>query len=271
MTNFKKVIITLTIILIILALIFAFYDLQISKLLVNRNSGWANFLECYGMIPGLIVILSGIFINYSSISKKSDAWSYIKKVIFFLAIAGLLCYLMDVLLSNLVTEEFFNHSLITFLVISFCISLIILIILQIKEPIQNKILIHYSNTVIGVAIFGYVFCIQVVKYFWGRIRFRELNLTFSNFTPWYLPQGITGFDSFPSGHAAMGFMLLPLIVLFSNKNSLLRKIVIGLILIWGIVLALSRVIIGAHFASDVLFGSAAIIFWYFYFERKENS
>ena len=86
------------------------------------------------------------------------------------------------------------------------------------QSVKNEILIKYSNVVVAVALFGYVICIQVVKYFWGRVRFRELDAAFLQFTPWYLPQGITGSDSFPSGHAAMGWMLLPLLILLANKK-----------------------------------------------------
>jgi membrane-associated phospholipid phosphatase len=104
-----------------------------------------------------------------------------------------------------------------------------------------------------------VFCIQGVKYFWGRVRFRELDAAFSQFTPWYLPQGFTGFDSFPSGHAAMGWMLLPLMILIIEQKKWLKFSAIVIIIVYAIILALSRIVIGAHFASDVLFGSFFII------------
>ena len=105
---------------IILAVIFGIYDLDISKQIVNQNSGWAKFLENYGMIPGLFIILSGIYIYYSFIKTKSDVWSYIQKVVFFLVSSGLIFYLFDILLSDIVSDHF-----ILFLIISFSISIII--------------------------------------------------------------------------------------------------------------------------------------------------
>ena len=40
---------------------------------------------------------------------------------------------------------------------------------------------------------------------------------------------------------------------------------------WSMVLALSRVIIGAHYASDVLFGSFFMIFTFlFFYKRNED-
>ena len=188
---------------IILAVIFGIYDLDISKTIVNQNSGWARFLENYGMIPGLLIFLSGIYIYYSFIKSKSDVWSYFRKVFFYVASSGLIFYLFNIILKNSVSRNFVTDHLIIFLIVSFVISLIIIIVLHKRKPVQSVIAIKYAKVVLGMALFGYLIFIQGVKYSWGRVRFRELDAAFSQFTPWYLPQGITGHDSFPSGHAAM--------------------------------------------------------------------
>lgn len=253
----------LVLIWIILAVIFGIYDLEISKQLVNQNSDWAKFLEDYGMIPGLFVILSGIFIYYSNIKARSDVWSYVQKVVFFLVSTGLTYYLFEILLYNIPSDR-----LIFFLVISFAINLIIFLVVQKRNAVSSSNLIKYSSVVIGIALWGYVFGIQLVKYLWGRVRFRQLDAAFSQFTPWYLPQGITGFDSFPSGHAAMGFILLTLIILLKNKKEWIKSLVFIVIIIWAVTLAFSRVVIGAHFASDVLFGSFFIIITFLVFSIK---
>ncbi|HEY6625483.1 MAG TPA: phosphatase PAP2 family protein [Ignavibacteriaceae bacterium] len=251
MRQFKINIILLLLVWIILAVIFGGNDLEISKYIVNQNSGWAKFLQNYGMIPGLLVILSGIFIYYSFIKSKSDVWSYTQKVVFFLVSSGLIFHLLDQLLGSIAT----NH-------------LIIFIVLHLKNQVESIIAIRYAKVVVAVALFGYVICIQGIKYFWGRFRFRELDAAFSQFTPWYLPQGITGSDSFPSGHAAMGWILLTLLILLSNKKEWVKNLVFIIIFIWGVILASSRVVIGAHYASDVLFGSFFIIITFVYFSKK---
>lgn len=248
---------------IILSVIFGIFDLEISKNVVNQNSIWAKFLENYGMIPGIFVLLSGVYLYYSFIKIKSDAWSYIQKVVFFLVSSGLIFHLSEIIIGNFVT-----NNLIIFLVISFAISLIVIIALHFKSQVQNILAVRYAKVVVGVALFGYVILIQGIKYFWGRVRFRELDAAFSQFTPWYLPQGITGFDSFPSGHAAMGWMLLPLLILLSTKKEWIKNLSFVLIFIWGVILASSRVVIGAHYASDVLFGSYFIIIAFLLYHRK---
>jgi membrane-associated phospholipid phosphatase len=154
--------------------------------------------------------------------------------------------------------------------ISFFISIIIFIVLHKANQVQSAIAIRYAKVVVAVALFGYVVFIQGVKYFWGRVRFRELDAVFSQFTPWYLPQGITGSDSFPSGHAAMGWMLLALLILLANKDQWIKYSAIVIIFLWGVVLALSRVVIGAHYASDILFGSFFIIITFILFNNYKS-
>ena len=266
----NKFAVGLLLIWIILATILGIYDLDISKSIVNQNSGWAKFLENYGMIPGLIIILSGVYIYYSFIKSKSDVWSYIKRVVFFLVSSGLIFHLFDIILSNSISDDFVTDHLITFLIISFSISILIFIVLHKREQVQSAIAIRYAKVVVGMVLFGYVIFIQGVKYFWGRVRFRDLDAAFSQFTPWYLLQGITGSDSFPSGHAAMGWMLLALLILLSNKNEWVKNLAFVLIFIWAVVLALSRVVIGAHFASDVLFGSFFIIMTFILYNKNSK-
>jgi membrane-associated phospholipid phosphatase len=253
----------LVLVWIIFAVIFGIYDLDISKQIINQDSGWAKFLENYGMIPGLFVIISGIYIYYSFIKTKSDVWSYIQKIVFFLVSSGLIYYLFDILLGDVVTIH-----LIIFSIISFSISIIIFIVLHKANQVQSVIAIKYAKVIVGMALFGYVIFIQGVKYFWGRVRFRELDAAFSQFTPWYLPQGITGSDSFPSGHAAMGWMLLALLILLTSKKLWVKYSALVIIFLWGVTLALSRVVIGAHYASDVLFGSFFIITTFLFFYKK---
>ena len=250
---------------LILAVVFGIYDFDISKLIVNQNSEWAKFLQDYGMIPGLLVILSGIYIFYSAIKTNTDVWSTVKKVTFFLVSNGLIFHLFDILFEDAASINF-----LTFLIISFSINLIVFIIIHKIQQVKSETAIKYSKVVVAVALFGYVICIQGVKYFWGRVRFRELDAAFSQFTAWYLPQGITGSDSFPSGHAAMGWMLLPLLILLREKKQGIINSALVIIVMWGIVLALSRVVVGAHYASDVLFGSFFIIITFLLFNNYKS-
>jgi membrane-associated phospholipid phosphatase len=40
------------------------------------------------------------------------------------------------------------------------------------------------------------------------------------------------------------------------------------LLLWGVIGALSRVVIGAHFASDTLFGAGQTLLWFWFLKNK---
>ena len=267
--NFK--ILLLFLVWVVLAVLTGFFDLEISRSLVNKNSSWAKFLQDYGMIPGIIVLLFGIYAYYSYLVTNNSKMWLLKKVFFFIAANLLILYMLDVLITNFTLSEQSGANY-YFLIsgVSVILNSIIIVILEIKKIKLSDTSINFSKITIALGLWGYIICIQLVKTLWGRVRFRELDDLFSNFTPWLLPQGLTGYDSFPSGHAAMGWIILPLMILMNNKNRWLKYSVFCLICCWAIAVALSRVIIGAHYASDVLFGSFFIIATFYFLTNTTN-
>ena len=112
----------------------------------------------------------------------------------------------------------------------------------------------------------------------GRMRYRAMNCEggqsiggFDNFTRWYVANGqhltkdemralfgtTDALKSFPSGHtcsAGMVYCLLMLLDVFNVKSKGKRAVSwIAAITYTGMV-AVSRIIVGAHFFSDVLMG-----------------
>jgi membrane-associated phospholipid phosphatase len=254
--NYK--IVLLIFLWVISAVISGIYDLEISISFVNGNSRLAMFLQNYGMIPGIIVLLAGIYIYYSNLIRPKSKFRILAKGFLFIAANFLTFYLFYILTTYLTHNEnvLYNHYYLISL-LSILINVIIITILHIKKFTLSSAAINFSRITIALGFWGYLICIQLVKTLWGRVRFRDLDVLYSQFTPWYQSQGINGFDSFPSGHAAMGWMLLPLI-LFVNNN--IKYLLLGVICVWAVAVAISRVVIGAHYASDVLFGSFFIIF-----------
>jgi len=267
--NYK--ILSLFLVWAVLAVFTGIYDLEISKSIVNNNCSWAKFLQDYGMIPGIIVLLAGIYIYYAYLITNKTRLLFLKNAFFFITAILLIIYMLDVLIANIkqnenvLTDYFYLIS-----ISSVFINLVIIVALHSKKFKLTSEAINFSRVTFALGIWGYIICIQLVKTLWGRVRFRELDELFSNFTPWYLPQGLTGFDSFPSGHAAIGWIILPLIILVVNKNLWLKYLVFCLICCWAIAVAVSRVVIGAHYASDVLFGSFFIIAVFYFLKNKIN-
>lgn len=109
-----------------------------------------------------------------------------------------------------------------------------------------------------VVFLSSMFTTWILKQGWGRIRYREMLTDATQFTPWYTPQGYTGHRSFPSGHTTVMSVLLCFLYIYKDKEPM-RSISIWYELLIGISIILmmvSRMLLGAHFLSDVLMGFA---------------
>ena len=88
--------------------------------------------------------------------------------------------------------------------------------------------------------------------------------------------GLNGDDyrSFPSGHtgSATCIIMLTLIPMRLCDKKWITYLVLGLTSAYSITMAISRVMIGAHYASDTLFALTCTIVWfalvYFVFYKK---
>jgi membrane-associated phospholipid phosphatase len=130
--------------------------------------------------------------------------------------------------------------------------------------------------------------IQIMKSIWARERFRVMvggydrslipNGDYSGFTPWYLPQGFAdrgagyvgareaadalmgyhgdAFKSFPSGHTGAASVLMALIILPDIMPKTLgrfKKLFWIVPFVYIALVGISRLVMGAHYLSDVLF------------------
>ncbi len=241
-----------------LAAYFAFTDLQISISVVNQNSVWAKFLQNFGEIPGLLVLYFGAHIYLTTYSSKSRFRKITFSIILFLAASFLSGYLVVVIYEGIFCSFAFlqEYKIVIILVLLIINFLLNIFIRNLKIPNSLE---GFSKTSVLLGVYGYLFIVQPIKHLWGRVRFRDLDALHSNFTEWFVPNGINGNQSFPSGHAAMGWMILPLLLLVVNKSKNIKISLLILIVSWGLAVSLSRVAIGAHYASDALFGAFIII------------
>lgn len=90
---------------------------------------------------------------------------------------------------------------------------------------------------------------------WDRARPRQIE-QFGGpkaYRPWWQPEGPGTAESFPSGHAAMGYILVAGAALIPCRR---RTWPYGLALVgalgYGTLLGLTRIVQGGHFASDVV-------------------
>lgn len=260
---------------LVLAFLFESSDLFLSNLLFNPLSSWAKFLEYYGEIPGLIVSLIGVYIYFTSNKLSSNAKKIAAYFFLMLASTAGVIYLNFLITHYALNVKYTSTNEIILLTAgSAIINLAAMVFIKSKIKFSNK-QYFFSRIVVRMLVFGYLLTNLPLKLLWGRIRFRDFNGDFSNFSAWYIPNGFNGNDSFPSGHAAMGWILISLFVLLSDKSIFQRTAVKTIVISYALILCFSRIVLGAHFASDVLFGSMFMISTYvvskhFLFEEQLN-
>ncbi|MEA4831104.1 MAG: phosphatase PAP2 family protein [Oscillospiraceae bacterium] len=281
---------------LILAFIFSKYDLQISLAVYNPNSVIWNTFEIFGETPAIfiavfslnVLLIDKIYLVKSNRNKKinqanTNLLSIKRKVLIFIFCAfyiiisiGAFVYVFDTMhkyaygygmnktvtfLLSILLESVFYYTTSLFMRHKFGLQI------GNKHIGEFTVTPSYSKFIDNCRIVALtcvltLLVVFIMKIFWGRIRFRNLMKDNSDFTPFYLPNGLisafpTLWDtntSFPSGHVANAACVYSLYIFCDKpRNRLFVRI---LLIIWILIIAISRVYNGAHYASDVLFGLA---------------
>lgn len=117
----------------------------------------------------------------------------------------------------------------------------------------------FTAAVIGVGVMtAQLLTVDIMKNLWGRVRFRDLLSSGScdGFTAWFVINGKNGNKSFPSGHTAGAGMsyLLMLLPFIDKKREKYRAVYFWCPFIYTSTVALTRLVMGAHYLSDVTVG-----------------
>ncbi len=241
-----RLLLIIILIWITLAIVFGFTDLEISKAVVDQNSAWGIFGRDYGEVPGYTLIAIALATYLGSFNKNLN----LQKIPAYISV---IVGIFFIIFANNETDFYTGWALI--------IPMIFYVIFTWNRDWKNYRTL--AGIILLLAIINPLVFVQLIKFLWGRVRFRDLGPGFIDYTPWFLPQGINGNESFPSGHTAMGWMFLPLLIVVKDrKNTDIVKILSYILILgWGLFVGLSRIVIGAHYASDVLFSTmmAAVI------------
>ena len=152
----------------------------------------------------------------------------------------------------------------------FCAALTLFAVNNVSDETLRRL--PRFAVVTGVSIVAAILLVQVIKNPMGRMRYRAMNVIgdYSGYTRWYVPHGqpdktwmketfgtSDAFKSFPSGHtraAAATFYLIALADVIGVKSRTKRALLWIFAITFTGVVAVSRIMVGAHFFSDVLVG-----------------
>ncbi len=257
------------------------HDLQISLAIADRLSVYGRLFEIIGEPPAILfasfnfALLATYQLRIPPLSAKSKA----SAALFAVLSVGTTFY-TSFKTYDYVTEWLddlnisFRLDLIFFCLTGLATVIISAVFIMFTLTMSEKRLmeVHHIAKSCALTAVSTFFIIWALKLTWGRVRFRDLGGDLTRFTPWYMLKGYTGNFSFPSGHTANATVILTathyLRLLGENMKSL-KAISYAAAVIWIAVVAFSRVCVGAHYLSDVLFGMA-ITFAIIYFTKPKK-
>jgi lipid A 4'-phosphatase len=113
---------------------------------------------------------------------------------------------------------------------------------------------HCLVLVLAVALGPGLLVSGLLEPLWGRPRPRHIEQFAGHqpYRPWWQPGTPGTGESFPSGHVAMGYILIAGTVLVPCRRRVwLYRLWLGGVLGYGTLIGVARVVQGGHFASDV--------------------
>lgn len=287
-----------------LLLVATFFDLEISKILASGSlsegayystNKFGRFFEYFGSYPIFVFGFIACLIFMHKVYHLDNKAKYLSLIFIILMVVISYWGIKD-------TVKYYcqNHDIlhvykntITKLilwVIGALITGISVFSYRKMDVEKNNKFFKWAIIIVCTCLFYIV--IELIKGPMGRMRYRAMNNIedFSYFTNWYVVSNAKemvtmkglevvkdGFKSFPSGHtfsAGISYVLICLpyfIERFNNKKWRIIWYIIP-ICFTGIV-GLSRIVVGAHYLSDVLVGGtiaylAVELFKYLFIVRK---
>ena len=261
----------------------SFFDLQINAALFNKTNVFGLIVSSFGMIPGYgCLSLLGGALFYITL-KSTDFQKWLKAILFVMSAAmfGISIYFLgkDVFSVN----GFENKKLywLGFVIMGVIMCGVFYLGTLLGKKNENPKM-WIIILVLAAAIFmALVPGVTLFKSIMHRPRYRiAVYEGYSSFHNWWepckdykdvinaYPSVLTKeeFKSFPSGHAGasmVGLISLSYLPLF-NKNWMKHQTLLFYIAFaWGLVVMFARMLVGAHFLSDVCVGALlTVVFFY---------
>lgn len=262
--EFKKKGIIVVAALLALFAVGSFFDFQISSALFDPNNAYGIFFASFGQDPAMLCLsIGGVLLVRLAKDKH-----ILVKIVAFIA-----CILLNLLALFALAYDPYQYIKILPMAVCFVIAILIAVIsnyafYKATENTSKTDLAKLCVLLIS-AMFVSMIIVNIIKVPWSRPRMRMIAVQpLANFQPWWvvgcenrealMALGVVSeeFKSFPSGHAccAACMMLLCVLPLVSEKLKGKENILFTIGFGFPLLVALARIIAGAHFLTDVTMG-----------------
>ncbi len=248
------------------------YDLNINVFLYNKQSVFGNVFRVFGEIPAFILLPFCLNIFTVKLIKNKKAWSITLSVVATI-ISIVFWY---IIFDKFIISEFLpNTPNAASVLVSVVFSFVGVYLFNLINEATLNSLFKFA-VLVFVSVLITALLTQAIKLVFGRVRFRYLNSYYSEFTLWYVINGFNGNKSFVSGHtsAAGAIFVLNFLPHYFTKTRKYKPLFIVVSLLYVAATGLSRIIVGAHYLSDVLFGALlsclVIYFTHYYIFKNPN-
>lgn len=254
------------------------HDLEISHKLSGKNLAFGRLFAVIGEYPAYFALIFSTFVFYANSLHKKMKYIKIYKVLALIAV--FLSFFIFAKMSHKEVEVP-NETLLA-LSSGVIGALFVMAIAKISRKDIIEKLVKFAVFTLVVMAVSFVI-IRVMKYTWSRVRYRDMiaqGNNFEAFTQWFSINGFSSLKtkatSFPSGHSASAANIF-IIAALSNHFKSLKKykwILYIVSFVFTILTAISRIIVNAHFLSDVIVGAGIsylvyILFNYIFFFKKD--
>ena len=247
---------TISSVLLIYFALFPANDLLLSGHLKNVDHSFGVFFEFFGFWPyrlGIMLSSSTLIFHRQDVENKRVSTTLLLLGLFgmisqaFIFSSSVFYYISGYLGVDLLIPHIFVLKA-TMLVLAITFG-------KKVNPKHIQVL-----RLLGVALVFYLFFNLLVcdslKLIWGRVRPHTLT-EYLEFSSWHLPQGVSGHKAFPSAHAMHGcvlFIISYILFKFDPRWENRGKVLLSISIIWSLCVAFSRIVVGAHYPSDITAG-----------------
>ena len=261
----------------------SFFDLQINQALFNKTNVFGLIVSSFGMIPGYgaLSFIGGALVAVTYKDEKFPKWAKVIFAVVALALYGTSVYFLgkDVFSVN----GFENPSIywLGFVIMGVIMVPVCYFGYRLGKLNENPKMWIILFILAGVIFMALVPGVTLFKSIMHRPRYRiAIYEGYVNFHNWWEPYkdykdiiAMSGgyltkeeFKSFPSGHAGAsmcGIILLTTMPLLNKQWMKYQTLFFYIAFGWGLVVMFARMLVGAHFLSDVCVGALLTVVFYY--------